>query len=135
MRQMGQIPLMPPNVKGWPGGRDWINTSTLFVRYNTAVRFVGGGGGETVAAGGPIFNRLMQARSGGTGQPFDPEAVGPKGTPEQVVDGWVSRLIQRPIDSDKRQILLDSLGDRSDDPQSVRRMVQLIVSMPEYQLC
>ena len=136
MRQMGQIPLMPPNVKGWPGGRDWINTSTLFVRYNTAVRLVGGGSGGNVSAGGPIFNRLTQARRGGDGETaFDPEAVGPKGTPEQVVDGWVSRLIQRPIEPDKRKILLDSLGDRSDDPQSVRRMVQLIVSMPEYQLC
>jgi hypothetical protein len=131
-RQMGQIPLMPPNVKGWPGGRLWINTSTLFVRYNTAVAMVGGGmGGNGGQGHGPIFNRVMEQRGGA----FNPEAVGPHGTPEQVVDGWVNRLIQRPIDDSKRKILLDALGEDSDDPQSVRRMVQLIVSMPEYQLC
>src|SRR2546421_156104 len=45
LTQMGQVPLEPPNVKGWPGGRMWINTSTLFVRYNTAVWLARGGGG------------------------------------------------------------------------------------------
>jgi uncharacterized protein (DUF1800 family) len=140
LKQMGQIPLMPPNVKGWPGGQLWINTSTLFVRYNTAVAMVGGGmGGNGLSGGGfgagggrgPIFNRVMEQRSSS----FNPENDGPHGTPDQVVDGWVARLIQRPIDDDKRKILLDALGDNSDNPQTVRRMVQLIVSMPEYQLC
>jgi hypothetical protein len=35
MQQMGQELFQPPNVKGWDGGRAWINTSTLFIRYNT----------------------------------------------------------------------------------------------------
>jgi Protein of unknown function (DUF1800) len=139
-KQMGQIPLMPPNVKGWPGGQLWINTSTLFVRYNTAVAMVGGGmGGAGFGGGaggggggrGPIFNRVMQQRGG----QFNPESVGPHGTADQVVDGWVSRLIQRPIDDSKRSLLVDALGDQGDNPQAVKRMIQLIVSMPEYQLC
>ncbi|MBV8782371.1 MAG: DUF1800 domain-containing protein [Phycisphaerae bacterium] len=134
MRQMGQIPLMPPNVKGWPGGRQWINTSTIFVRYNTAVSLVGGGSGGNVGNRGPLFNRLAQARAGGR-EALDPDRVGPRGTPAQVVDGWVERMIQRPISSEKRSVLLEALGERADDPQSVRRMVQLIVSMPDYQLC
>ena len=133
LKQMGQIPLMPPNVKGWPGGHLWINTSTLFVRYNTAVAMVGGGMGNSEFSGGrgPIFNRIMEQRGG----QFNPEAVGPHGDPEQVVDGWINRLIQRPIDDSKRRVLLDAVGDQSDNPQVVKRMVQLIVSMPEYQLC
>lgn len=31
---MGQSILFPPSVKGWDGGRTWINTSTMFVRQN-----------------------------------------------------------------------------------------------------
>jgi hypothetical protein len=63
---------------------------------------------------------------------FDPTvASSPRGT----VDEWVGRLIQRPIDDSKRQILLAALGDDIDNPQRVKRMVQLLVSMPEYQLC
>lgn len=34
MREMGQELFQPPNVKGWDGGRAWISTSTLYVRYN-----------------------------------------------------------------------------------------------------
>jgi hypothetical protein len=29
---MGQNLFSPPNVKGWPGGQAWINTSTLLAR-------------------------------------------------------------------------------------------------------
>ncbi|MEM8758606.1 MAG: DUF1800 domain-containing protein, partial [Planctomycetota bacterium] len=34
MDLMGQNLFFPPSVKGWDGGRNWINTSTLFVRQN-----------------------------------------------------------------------------------------------------
>ena len=29
---LGQILFYPPNVAGWPGGRSWIDSSTLMVR-------------------------------------------------------------------------------------------------------
>ncbi len=32
MRQLGQDLFGPPNVKGWPGGETWLNTSTLLAR-------------------------------------------------------------------------------------------------------
>ena len=63
---------------------------------------------------------------------FKPEAAG---TAEQTVDYWVSRLIQRPVDAEKRKVLIDSLGASAGAEESIRRMVQLIVSMPECQLC
>jgi uncharacterized protein (DUF1800 family) len=34
---MGQNLFFPPSVKGWAGGRSWINTSTMFVRQNVMV--------------------------------------------------------------------------------------------------
>src|SRR5262249_17952245 len=33
---MSQRLFEPPNVKGWPGGRGWLNTSTLLERANFA---------------------------------------------------------------------------------------------------
>jgi len=61
----------------------------------------------------------------------------PKGaeTADACVDQWVGRLIQRPIEAEKRKVLVAALDDKPTDPAAVRRMVQLIVSMPEYQLC
>jgi len=31
---MGQIPMQPPNVAGWPGGRLWLNTGTYMARLS-----------------------------------------------------------------------------------------------------
>ena len=39
---MGQNLFQPPNVKGWDGGRGWINTSTLFTRQNLLVYLLTG---------------------------------------------------------------------------------------------
>lgn len=39
---MGQNLFQPPSVKGWDGGRTWINTSTLFVRQNLLVYLLTG---------------------------------------------------------------------------------------------
>jgi uncharacterized protein (DUF1800 family) len=41
-RQLGQIPFYPPNVKGWDGGKSWINTATLTYRYELARELVYG---------------------------------------------------------------------------------------------
>ncbi|MCK6461221.1 MAG: DUF1800 domain-containing protein, partial [Planctomycetes bacterium] len=40
-QSLGQSLMDPPNVKGWPGGTDWITTSLLLARYNVASAIVG----------------------------------------------------------------------------------------------
>lgn len=40
-RIMGQVPFLPPSVKGWDGGAAWINTSSLLERVNYAHLLVG----------------------------------------------------------------------------------------------
>ncbi len=39
-KKMGQDILNPPNVKGWPGGKHWINTHTFLIRKNMLSRFL-----------------------------------------------------------------------------------------------
>ncbi|WP_415910711.1 DUF1800 domain-containing protein [Oleiharenicola sp. Vm1] len=36
LRSMGQLPFNPPNVRGWVGGRNWINSATLASRRAVA---------------------------------------------------------------------------------------------------
>src|SRR5262249_23101289 len=36
LESMGQPLFAPPNVKGWPGGKNWLNTSTVLARHNFA---------------------------------------------------------------------------------------------------
>ncbi len=40
LNQLNQSVFYPPNVKGWPGGDSWINTSTLVQRNNLVSRLV-----------------------------------------------------------------------------------------------
>jgi Protein of unknown function (DUF1800) len=133
LTQMGQVPFMPPNVRGWLGGRTWINTSTMFVRYNTGVWLTGGNGPGEVR-GRFAGNRGLQIVEGArNGVNFQPSTA--DGSPEEIVDHWVARLIQRPIDPSQRSVLISALGDEPDDPRAEKKLVQLILSMPEYQLC
>lgn len=44
-QQLGQDLFYPPNVKGWDGGRTWINANTLLTRYNLPVS-IGKANGE-----------------------------------------------------------------------------------------
>jgi uncharacterized protein (DUF1800 family) len=104
LAQMGQVPFYPPNVKGWPGGRTWINTSTLLVRYNACVR---------------LANEA---------KPDNAES------PAAAVEAWVARLVQRPIGDDQRKVLIDAVGFKA-TTLSIKEMIELVVSMPEYQLC
>ena len=107
MQLMGQVPFMPPNVKGWPGGHAWINASTMFARYNTAAR--------------------LATMKGSLGDiPSEPQ---------RAVDTLLARLIQRPVEADQKQVLVAAMNETGGKQDPVRHVVQLIVSMPEYQLC
>ncbi|HEY8750000.1 MAG TPA: DUF1800 domain-containing protein [Tepidisphaeraceae bacterium] len=109
LQLMGQVPLMPPNVKGWPGGHNWINASTLFARYNSGVR-------------------LAQSK-------LDIAGLSEVNAAPAAVDALVDRLIQRPVEDKKRKELIEGYESKTKTDQSIRAVVQLIVSMPEYQLC
>ncbi len=50
LREMGQIPLVPPSVAGWPSGAEWFTSSSLVARTNVAAAVAG----ET-AAGQPVL--------------------------------------------------------------------------------
>jgi uncharacterized protein (DUF1800 family) len=115
LNQMGQMPFSPPNVRGWPGGRMWINTSTLFVRYNSAMRLIDS------PASRPNAGRLVD-------QCPAEDAV-------SIVDYWLDRLVQRPVADEKKTVLVAALGASPKREDSIRKMLQLLVSMPEYQLC
>jgi len=40
-RGLGQVLFMPPNVAGWPGDRNWIDSASLLVRVNLPSLFSG----------------------------------------------------------------------------------------------
>lgn len=126
---MGQHLFQPPSVKGWDGGRAWINTSTLFVRQNVVVYLMTG-------------QRPAGMRGQADTSTFDPmHLVADLGDrsrdPVAVVDYLTRFLLGGEIPPERREVLLAFLRDHGDriDSHRLRGVLCLIAAMPEYQLC
>ena len=130
MDLMGQSLFFPPSVAGWPGGRTWINTSTMFVRQNTLAFLLTGrrpGGADALAdrqpyEPGPIMDQLRMALGDG-----DDQHIG-----ESVLTYTLGRQPTHAMDA-----LRGSLAGRGGarDGEALRDMLLLVTAMPEYQLC
>ena len=135
LKQMGQVPFAPPNVTRLAGRAD-------VDQHQHAVRAVQYGDvpgrewrGELADNGQAIwFGQQAQCRDGCGCDGVRSDANDRAERCELVVD-MGRRLIQRPVADEKRKVLVDALGSEPEKSDNVRKMVQLIVSMPEYQLC
>jgi hypothetical protein len=145
--RMGQALFNPPNVAGWPGGAQWINSSSWMERVNFAnFLCTAREDGHTMA---PPFASLIERHH--------------LTTPEAIVDHFADRLLDGQISSAMRQTLLQYLagGDPKNMPrptsvpgasrgagaalpakpflpafvdQKVRGLVYLLLASPEYAL-
>lgn len=129
---MGQSIFYPPSVKGWDGGRSWINTSTLFVRQNLLThlltgRLPSGFAGSSTRTAYDAMHLLGHLGKDESGE----YAL------EDAVDFLLkSCLGPRPLEA-RRQALLEfakANGGRVNN-ELVIGMLCLITAMPEYQLC
>lgn len=124
LRQLGQILFAPPNVKGWDGGRAWISSATLLLRYNFAGFLVSG------------------KSMGLPGIPGRPEAVplsieqiaGEPAPAGEIVDRFAWRLFQSPPNALVRDRFVEFLSSRSPAPATWRDCLHLLMSTPEFQL-
>ena len=129
---MGQNLFFPPSVKGWDGGRSWINTSTLFVRQN-ALSYLLTGKLPAGYDGGPDRAR------------FDPQTVmtalaeadpGAERDPARVVPYLLRFALggQTAAASNALESFVAGHGGRVTDDM-ITGLLLLITAMPEYQLC
>ncbi|MAE67562.1 MAG: hypothetical protein CMJ18_25170 [Phycisphaeraceae bacterium] len=124
---MGQHLFDPPSVAGWPGGRSWINTSTLFVRQNLT----------TYLITGKLPYEHDWKRSEMNYDPMFLLNGMERPAPEPVVDHLLSSLLSVQIATDRRRQLIEfaSAGDGRITADRLVGLLALITSMPEYQLC
>ena len=131
-RIMGMNLFEPPNVAGWPGGLDWINSGTLLARAEFAKELASADSGS---------NRLKLSNI--TGLPLGQSAA----DPGDVVDAILAQLglDQGPIaiSAAQRTILinyattgsptLDLSSDSTDDARTkVRGLVSLALEAAEH---
>ena len=115
--QLGQGLYLPPSVKGWDGGRSWINSSTLLGRANLINGLLDGG--KTRFAGQSI-SQWVQA-NGLT-------------NPTELMDRLEPLLFAVSIpDSSKQRIneLADQLGRNTNWAE---KTIYALCTLPEFQL-
>ncbi len=161
LRVMGQDLFVPPDVNGWPGGPDWINSNTLLVRYNFANFLMHGVSPDEFKT----YDRQSADRTGNRRQFMkeqrNPAAVNwqPKAQLEEsgaarrlltvtdIVDYFIREFLQREPSRELREALIQLAStDGAGGPRAMRiedanfnerarGLVHLIMSSPDYQLC
>lgn len=116
LREVGQAVFFPPNVKGWDGGRAWVNSSTLVGRANLVYQLIRDD--KTRFAGGALNEWLKQHEL------LEPEAF----------LNWFSvHFLAVPLSEGQRNQLLRSTGQKSGD-RLFRDWLSLLATMPQFQL-
>jgi uncharacterized protein (DUF1800 family) len=130
LEAMGQQLFAPPNVKGWEGGKSWLNTATVLARHNFA---------QTLTVGSGQLN--LGDPEAKIGVVIDPAAIIRREKitePKDIVALLLDLLLQGQIDEDQRTKLVNYVAEgKPQGPaldQRVRETVHTIMTMPEYQL-
>jgi uncharacterized protein (DUF1800 family) len=117
MRQIGQGLFYPPNVKGWDGGRAWINASTILGRANLVAQL------------------LTDNRTRFGGKKLDAYLVGLGAkTREDRLEILQRLLMATPLDGRKRETLVNLLTRAKSNDQASEELLRALAALPEYQL-
>ena len=131
---LGQVLFYPPNVAGWPGGRNWIDSSSLMYRLKIPstllnaglIDFTGKADPEEEAYIATIRNQQQFVSSKVQAQPDWDRLL--KEIPANASKEAIAAFILQPRLS---KSLATELGNTSD----IKTTIIQIVSTPEYQLC
>lgn len=137
LRQMGQMPFDPPNVRGWIGGRSWINSATLAVRRQVINALLSPLNED--ALNGDEQQALADARADGiTRFTLGPEQFKPWA---RLPAAEAARLLHaralpgRPVEplAGRLEKFLQRGGARPE--AAARAALAVLLESPDYQLC
>ena len=137
LRNMGQPFYAPPNVRGWLGGKAWINASTLTARRQTVERLFQPVRGDRLNA--DDYAELMVARLEGRDRlSVDSKNLQSLLAPpdDKVIDRITRYFLANRVDQrylrNLKGYLREGEGDRG---ERLRTIVITILQSPQYNLC
>jgi len=151
-RILGQRLFYPPNVAGWPGGRTWIDSSTLMLRMRIPQlindtdemnivpkddddQMMGKKNEESVAAkpkvNSKMFRGVKPVRANVDWNPYVEHFE--KTAREKLVNSMSAILLQTKTAVDPS--VIKQYSDETDRYNFIRSATLQIMSTPEYQLC
>ncbi|MBC9911461.1 DUF1800 domain-containing protein [Chitinophaga varians] len=149
-RILGQMLFYPPNVAGWPGGRSWIDSSSLMFRlrvpqvilYSQVLNIrpkeltpeMGDGGNYKMTLQINDFLKRQFAKKVNARINWDPYVQGYSDVPrENLADTIAGVLLQQ--SGNVKKTLLEKYADTSSREGYIKTVTIDVMSTPEYQLC
>jgi uncharacterized protein (DUF1800 family) len=117
MQQIGQGLFYPPNVKGWDGGRTWINASTILGRANLVAQLLSD---NHTRFGGKKLDAYLVT-------------YGAKSR-EEKLDLLEKLLLATQLAEAQHATLVGLAKNASSDEKATEELLRALVALPEYQL-
>lgn len=139
-RTLGQVLLYPPNVAGWPGGRNWIDSSSLLFRMKLPDLILKAGevtikpkddGDVNTELLSRKANRLFVAT---IDWPTFEKAF-QKVSDERLLDELAMYFLPHQLTSPQRNLLVSKVNKEASRSDQIRALTTALMSLPEYQLC
>lgn len=138
-KTLGQVLLQPPNVGGWPNGKEWIDSSSLTFRMslptmlfrNAESTFQAKDDGDvndatnTAAKPGQISYSVDWGKLAG---------LFSKSSSEQTLEALENFLLVRPTTPENRKMISAFAGEAKEDLEFLKKACIGFMSLPEYQL-
>jgi uncharacterized protein (DUF1800 family) len=133
-RTLGQILFNPPNVAGWPGGRNWIDSSSLMYRLKIPsmvlngglIDFTGKADPEDEAYLATVRNRQTLVNTKVQAQPDWDKFL--QGIPKDLSRADIAKFMLEPP-------LSPAIQNAAEQSTDIKTWAIELVSTPEYQLC
>lgn len=137
-KSLGQVLFYPPNVAGWSGGKNWIDSSTLMTRMklpeiifkDSEVNFKLKDDGDVNTENLSKKVNRMQASINWTA--FQNEF--PAENSQALVEKLEKYLLPRPLSLQQKEFILKKVEGKT-GIELLKMASQSIASLPEYQLC
>ncbi len=137
LRNMGQPFYAPPNVRGWVGGKSWINSSTLSARRQLVEGLFNAIDEGSLNA--DDLRRLKNARSNSPmSLTVNEEKINRVAAlkDEEMVDHLAKYLLSGSSDAQLRATFIHFLQDKQGHrTERVRDLLIALMQSPQYQLC
>ncbi len=138
-RTLGQLLFYPPNVAGWPGGKNWIDSSSLLFRMQLPNYVLKAAEVTVQPKEDGDVNTAPLARKGG--QNFKTtvnwaafETAFAKTPDADLPDALAAVLLPFALRPDQRALIDNQIKSGQTHSERIRLLTAALMSLPEYQL-
>ena len=131
---LGQVLLYPPNVAGWAGGRNWIDSSSLLFRMQLPAMMFSGKESNISAKKDGDVNTEYQTKKRSFKANVDWEGFSKSIVikNKNIVEELSQYLLQVPVNEAFKQGITNKIQNES---EAIKKATLALMMLPEYQVC